>query len=436
METFLKEVFRYALEKVDPCILVRDNLRYDNNSDCLDIKGERFRLEPFTKIHVIGVGKGAPFLFEGLDAVLGSRISGGIVVSLEEHAFRHPQVAFYSGSHPIPDQKSLDAGRSVFQYIEKNVGKNDLVFFLITGGASALMVLPAPGITLEDKMEINKLLLASGAGIDEINCVRKQLSALKGGKLAQMIHPARLISLILSDIVDSPLGAIGSGPSIPDTTSAAQASAILGTYGLIQKVPPAVRGYLKQALKNKKNPPLLEKNRHFLLADNRVALDAAQQCARELGIPAHILTSRDKGEASEAAKIYAAIIKEIVHTQTPFRPPVLLLGGGELTVTLSDSPGLGGRNQEFVLHMMQELKSLSHTFHVASIGTDGIDGPTDAAGAWINTRSSQKAKRLHLDPAEFLHAHNSYRFFKQMDQLITTGPTRTNVMDIRMFYLP
>lgn len=436
METILKKVFRYALERVDPCRLVLDNLRLDSDSNCLYINNESFHLDEYAKIHVIAVGKGAPFLFEGLDRVLGSRISGGVVVSLEEHAFLHPRVAFCAGSHPIPDQKSLDAGRAVFQYIEELVDKDDLVFFLITGGASALMVLPAPGISLEDKMEINRLLLSSGAEINEINCVRKQLSALKGGKLARMVAPASLISLILSDIVDSPLGAIGSGPSIPDTASAAEANSLLANYGLIEKAPPAVRGFLKQSVKDTEVLPLLENNRHFLLADNRVALEAAQACAQEMGLQAQILTSRDKGEVSEAAKMYAAIIKEIVHTHTPFKPPVLLLGGGELTVTLSDTPGMGGRNQEFVLHMMQELKSLPHPYQVASIGTDGIDGPTDAAGAWIDKKSHQKAKRLHLDPAEYLQNHDSYHFFKQMDQLITTGPTRTNVMDIRLFYLP
>ncbi|NIM13909.1 MAG: DUF4147 domain-containing protein, partial [Candidatus Aminicenantes bacterium] len=397
----------------------------------------RFDLDRFDKVHVVGVGKGTPFLFEGLDNVLGSRIDGGVIVSLEDHAFSHDRVKFYAGSHPLPDQRSLDAGKAVTRYIENNVRNRDLVFFLITGGASALMVQPAPGIELEDKIEINKLLLACGAEINEINCVRKHMSALKGGKLARLVYPARLVSLILSDIVGSPLGAIGSGPSIYDSTPVSQAFAVLQKYKLIEKLPPAVRDFFQRA-----SSPVdidLSKNVHFLLGDNRVALEAARSCAQGMGIHAHIITSRDKGEASEAAKIYAAIVKEIIYTKTPFKPPVLLLSGGELTVTLAVPPGKktgkGGRNQAFVLHMLKELKEITHPFCLASLGTDGLDGPTDAAGAWIDRETKSKVRQLGLDMDDYLECHDSYHFFQKIDQHIKTGPTRTNVMDLRMFYI-
>jgi glycerate-2-kinase len=438
MEKFFDRLIAHALQKVDPCRLILDNLRLENNR--LFIKDKSFDLDSFENIHVIGAGKGAPFLWEGLNTIMGDRLTGGVVVSPGNHSLIHDRVQFITGSHPAPDQRSLDAGKAVGRYVETHVGDHDLVFFLITGGASALMVEPAPGIRLEDKIAINKLLLASGAEIDEINRVRKQMSALKGGKLAQRIYPARVITLVLSDIVDSPLEAVGSGPTIPGGAASGQALAVLRKYGLLKQLSPGVQDFFQRRVEETPVFPGIEKNVHFLLGHNRAALEAARDCAREQNIPCHILTSRDKGEASEAAKIYAAVIKEIIHDQTPFKPPVLLLSGGELTVTLAPppgkEPGRGGRNQAFVLHMLNELKDITHPFCIASIGTDGIDGPTDAAGAWIDQRTAGKAQKLNLDINEFLETYDSYNFFQHIDQQIKTGPTRTNVMDLRLFYVP
>lgn len=436
-----EKIIKQALHAADPRRLIMDNTRVEK--DRLFIKDKPFDLSDFDKLHVIGVGKGAPFLFEGLEEVLGGRIAGGIIVSLAAHAFSHNNVEFYAGAHPIPGQESLGAAHALTRYIDADVGKNDLVFFLVTGGASALLVQPAPGIELQDKIEINKLLLASGADINEINTVRKHISAIKGGKLARLVYPARLISLIVSDIVDSPLADIGSGPSIPGSTSIGDAFRILQKYRLMDRLRPAVRDFFEKKIAADQKllrGVHLHKNAHFLLGDNRVALEAARACAENMGIDTHILTSRDKGEAPEAAKIYAAIIKEIIHTRTPFKPPVLLLSGGELTVTLPLPPanrkkGKGGRNQVFVLHLLKELKEIDHPFHIVSIGTDGIDGPTDAAGAWIDRETTAKVKRLGLDMDAYLENYDSYGFFRRLDQLVKTGPTRTNVMDLRMFYI-
>jgi glycerate 2-kinase len=435
----LEKIIPYALEKVDPRRLITDNLRLEKNR--LHIKDRRFDLDRFDKLHVIGAGKGAPFLFEGLDNLLGSRIGGGIIVSLEEHAFVHDRVEFHAGSHPIPDRRSLEAGQAVSRYIETRVGERDLVFFLITGGASAVMVQPVPGIELEDKVEMNRLLLASGAEIEEINCVRKHMSALKGGKLAQLVYPARLISLILSDIVDSPLGAIGSGPSIPDAAPLSGAADVLRKYDLMDKLRPALRDFFRQPDKETNASPGkdLTGNVHFLVGDNRAALGAARERAEAMGIRAHILTAGDKGEASEAAKIYAAVVKEIIYNGNPFKPPVLLLSGGELTVTLKpppgQEPGKGGRNQAFALYMLKELQHVAHPFCVVSVGTDGLDGLTDAAGARIDDETIRKVNERGLDMNHYLRNYDSYHFFQQIDQLIKTGPTRTNVMDLRMFYI-
>ncbi len=444
---FLDHVIKDALAAVEPAYLVREHLRIEDNR--LFIKHRPFDLSQFDKIHVIGVGKGAPFLFHGLDEVLGERIKGGMVISLEQHQFSHPRVTFFPGSHPIPDQKSLAAGHAVSRYIKTNVKSHDLLFFLVTGGASALMVQPAPGLKMADKMAINRLLLESGADISEINCVRKCLSAIKGGRLARLAHPARVISLILSDVIDSPLSDIGSGPSIPAAASFRAASAILKSYHLTQKISNEVKQFFNDSIKREVLEesaalayPGLQENAHFLLADNRIALEAAKESAEKMGIPAQILTSRDKGEASEAAKLYAAILKEIIYTRTPFAPPVLLISGGELTVTLKPPPGSrtiegkGGRNQAFILNLLKELKTVGHPYFAASIGTDGIDGPTDAAGAWIDHHTIARVKELSLSIDGHLKHFDSYTFFNRLGQLVKTGPTRTNVMDLRLLYIP
>ena len=438
IQEYCEQIVYCALEAVDPYRLILDNIKIHNN--CLVIKDRSFDLNQFDRLHVLGAGKGAPFLFKGLKERLGGRISGGIIVSLKEHEFLDSKVRFCAGTHPIPDQKSLAAGQAMARYIDGHVHPNDLVFFLVTGGSSALMILPREGIDLEDKIKINELLLSCGADINEINCVRKHISNLKGGKLAKRISPARVISLILSDIVDSPLGAVGSGPSITDSSTFSAALAILNKYDLMKKLPPKAKIFFKgpqPGIEKKTISPGSSQDSHFLLGDNRLALEAAKTCAQNMGISAHILTSRDKGEASEAAKIYAAIVKEIIHQQTPFKPPVLLLSGGELTVTLphEKKTGKGGRNQAFVLYMLKELKEITQPFHILSVGTDGIDGPTDAAGAWINRETTAKVKRMGLNMNEYLENHDSYHFFQALDQLIKTGPTKTNVMDLRLFFV-
>lgn len=435
---FLNPVIEEALAAVEPRRLMVEQIKVKGST--LFIQNTPFDLNKYHRVHVIGAGKGVTFLFEGLNQVLGERLVGGVVVGLSPHAFVHPTVAFYPGAHPIPDVSSLAAGRAVLDYVSTRVEPTDLVFFLLTGGASALMVLPVDGVSLADKMVMTHLLLSSGAEIKEINTVRKALSALKGGKLARRIYPARVITLIVSDIVDSPLADIGSGPTVPSPVLVSDVFGILEKYHLTPHIPPAVAVYLQNHMKvETENKPVLTENVHFLLGDNRMALVAAQRAAQKLGISAHILTSRDQGDVEGAAKMYAAIIKEIVYTGTPFKPPVLLLCGGELTVTLTPLQGAtavtgrGGRNQELVLHLLKELKGVKSPFYIASLGTDGIDGPTNAAGGWIDHLTMDKIPAGELDKA--LNTHDSYRLLATLQQLICTGPTRTNVMDLRLFYI-
>lgn len=435
----IRKIIRDALKAVDPFYLISSQLKIEKNF--LHIKNQVFDLNHFDNIHVLGAGKGAVSLFKGLETVMGDRISGGIIISVKTQAFYHPTVKFYPGSHPVPSPQSLCAGEAVTDYIKNKVGPKDLIIFLVTGGASSLMAVPLPPVKLEDKIEITKLLLASGASINEINCTRKHLSTLKGGRLAEMIYPAKVISLILSDIIDSSLENIGSGPTVGDSTSFHDVREIFYRYKLDKNVPPRILKLIEDGIKKEiTDTPLPEskiflQNAHFLLGDNLTALKAARKSAEAQGVPAYIITSSDKGEASEAAGVYAAIVREIILSGNPFQSPVLLLSGGELTVTLKGH-GKGGRNQEFVLALLYELEEIGQPFFILSMGTDGIDGPTDAAGAWIDQFTIKKVKDQNLDIKKYLKENNSYEFFNAIDQLIKTGPTGTNVMDLRMFYLP
>lgn len=438
IDNTMGQITGHSLEAVDPFRLMTRRVSIEN--DFLVTDGQKIDLRPFERIHVLGAGKGAVSLFNGLEMLLGDRIHGGIIVSIEAHAFSHPRVKFYPGTHPVPGPGSLAAGEAVARYIKSDVGKKDLVIFLLTGGASSLLVLPYPPLRLEDKTNVTRLLLASGAEIDEMNCVRKHLSLLKGGRLAEMISPAAVVSFILSDVIDSPPDAVGSGPSVGDSTSFADAAAVIQKYGLEKAAGAKVMDFLQKGTAGKiADTPLpgagiFSRNRHFILGDNLTALTAARQAAGSMGIPAYILTSADRGEASEAAKVYAAVVKEIMRSGSPFPAPVLLLSGGEFTVTIKGK-GKGGRNQEFILAMLKELKGVTHPFSILSMGTDGIDGPTDAAGAWIDEHTISKANAKKLDIGSFLKENNSYEFFDRVGGLLRTGPTGTNVMDIRLFFI-
>lgn len=444
MYDFLNRIIRYALDSIDPVRLMGENVKLNNHT--LDVKGHIIDLEKYRRIHIIGAGKAAVPMWDGLNGIMGEKIYGGIIVSLEEHRFTNSKVHFFSGSHPVPDERSLKAGSAVLSYIDEHINGDDLIFFLISGGASAMMVQPLPGIELGDKIEINRLLLAAGAEVTETNRVRKQISALKGGKLAHMVSPARIVTLVISDIVNSPIDAVGSGPSMSDNTTPSEAVAILKKYRILEKLDPRVELFFKNLIadesvkKQQETSSEKEDNIHVMLGDIRTAVLAAEHCAHEMGIQAHILTTGDKGEVSQAAKLYASFIREMGEYHTPFKPPVLIICGGELTVDLTkaknNSQGRGGRNQAFVLHMLDELKDVSFPYIIASIGTDGIDGSSDAAGAWIDNESYSNALLLGIDWKHYLDNFDSHHFFKEMKQQIRTGPTGTNVMDLRLFYLP
>ena len=315
---------------------------------------------------------------------------------------------------------------------QTQAGADDLVICLISGGASALLPLPAPPVTLEEKQETTRLLLACGANIHEINCIRKHISGIKGGQLARLAYPATVLALILSDVIGDDLDMIGSGPTVPDRSTFADARAIFEKYGIWNKLPLGVRQRIADTAPETPKPGdrIFERVQNLIVGSNRLAVDAAAREARALGFRTMVLSTFIEGEAREAGRIHAAIAKEIVASGRPVKSPACVISGGETTVTIRGS-GLGGRNQEFALAAAIDIDGLSEVV-ILSGGTDGTDGPTDAAGAIADGRTVSRAQASGLDASDFLARNDSYHFFEGLGDLLKTGPTGTNVADVRI----
>jgi hydroxypyruvate reductase len=333
--------------------------------------------------------------------------------------------------HPVPDQRGVAGARRIAQ-IASEAGAGDLILCLISGGASALLPLPAPPITLAEKQATTRLLLNSGANIQEINCVRKHLSLIKGGQLARLAYPATLVTLILSDVIGDDLDVIGSGPTVPDPTTFADARAILEKYRIWNGVPASVRHRIRSAPKETPKPrdKIFADWHGVIVGSTAMAVNAAADEARRLGFNTLVLSTYVEGEAREVARVHAAIAKEIRASGRPIPRPACVISGGETTVTVRGH-GLGGRNQEFALAAALAIAGSRNTV-ILSGGTDGVDGPTNAAGAIADGSTVARAEALGLDPAAFLANNDSYRFFEATGDLIETGPTGTNVADIQV----
>lgn len=428
----LLSIFEACLEAIAPDRAVKESIRKEGNY--LFIKEKRVPLAD-KRLHLIAVGKAARKMAGAAREVLGE-VEGGIVVSNEEGE-PIPPFTFIRASHPYPDSRSLQAGKAILDYVS-SLDEDDLLLFLISGGASALMVYPREGISLEDKVSTMKLLLKTPATIREINTVRKHLSAVKGGFLARAAHPALVITLAISDIVYDPLPDIGSGPTVPDPSTFSQAMEVLEKYNLLSKVPETVvelfkRGAEGKAEETPKPGPEFEADLAFVILNNRTALEAARRKAVQLGFDTFVLTSFEEGRVEKWVDVYSRILEERLNDGR-LKKPLLFLSGGEITVEVLGK-GKGGRNQEFVLRMMHRLSKYSRGWAVASFGSDGLDGPTDAAGAIADPYTLEKARQLGLDAEKFIADNDSYSFFEATGDLIKTGPTGTNVMDIRMMVI-
>lgn len=427
------DIFHAGLKAVDPVESIRRTCRL--NGTRLHIQDRVYDLTRFNNVYVIGAGKASAAMASAMEDLLGNRISGGHINVKYGHDTHLQRIDQAQAGHPIPDQAGVNGAQAIRRMAE-HAGAGDLVICLISGGGSALLPCPAQGLTLAHKQETIRLLLACGATIHEINTIRKHTSGIKGGHLARACYPATVVSLILSDVVGDDLDIIASGPTVPDPGTFQDCLDILARHGLEPALPPAVTRRLRKGAAGeipetpKPGDAAFRDLQNAIIGNNYQALEAAAHHAVSLGYLPLVLSSMFEGETRDAAFFHACIIKEIIKSGHPAAPPVCLLSGGETTVTLKGD-GLGGRNLEFALASVLHLEGLENVV-LLSAGTDGTDGPTDAAGALVDSRTPARAKTGRLDARDYLERNDSYRFFQQLDDLFITGPTRTNVMDMRI----
>ncbi|MCB2227471.1 MAG: glycerate kinase [Desulfarculaceae bacterium] len=430
-----QDIIDTALAAVDPFRAVSQALRLEG--DTLQVGGEALDLKQYARIIVVGAGKAGAPMAQAVETVLGERIGDGRVVVKDGHGGETKIINIDEASHPVPDARGVEAGRSIADLVTEHAAPDTLFLCLLSGGGSALLVAPADGIALADKQETTRLLLASGADIGEINAIRKHLSELKGGNLARRAAPGKVISLIISDVVGDRLDVIASGPTVPDLSTWGECRDILTRYGIWDQVPNPVRQRIEQGLAGELPDTLkpgdaeLAGVTNLIVSSNRGAVEQAAAKARELGYASLVLGTTIEGETAPVARMHAAMARECLASGQPATPPCCLLSGGETTVTLGDSPGKGGRNMEFSLAAAIDLAGEDGVLAV-SLGTDGTDGPTDAAGAWADGESVARGAEQGLKARDFLTRHDAYNFFQPLDDLIITGPTRTNVMDLRL----
>ncbi len=393
---------------------------------------------PSGRLRVIGAGKASAAMAQAVEHTLREQAPElakkleGLVLTRYGHGVPCEQIEIVEAAHPVPDEAGRQAAQRMLDSVQ-GLGTDDLVLCLISGGGSALLALPAPGISLEDKQNLSKALLRSGATIHEMNCVRKHLSAIKGGRLALACHPARVLTLAISDVPGDDLSVIASGPTVPDESTFAEARDVLVRYEITP--PESIRMHLEQAQEETPKPgdSRLARCETRLIATPQQMLEAVARAVQEAGLNVLILSDRIEGETREVAKVHAAIAQQIQTHGQPLEAPAVLLSGGETTVTVRGQ-GRGGRNAEFVLALLEQLKD---TPGVAAIAcdTDGIDGTQDNAGAYVIPGTFLRAQELGRKPREFLANNDAYTFFEHLDQLVISGPSFTNVNDFRAIWI-
>lgn len=421
------DLFYTAIDAVRPDRLIAERLHLDG--DILHLPDHRIDLSPYRRLIVLGFGKAAARMAAALETLLGERISGGLVITSYGNETSCDRVAVREAAHPVPDDAGLAATEELLA-LARDAGADDLVICLVSGGGSALLEAPVAGVSPGDLQETARVLLGCGAAIAEINTIRKHLSRVKGGRLAEAIAPAAGLSLILSDVIGDPVDAIASGPTAPDPTTFADCAAIVERYGIGERLPEAVRAHLAAGARGDiPDTPADEAGvagrvTNVILGGNTLALSAMKAEAEARGYGVKILTDRLSGEARDQGERLATALLE-----DRSRRPTCWLFGGETTVTVRGH-GTGGRNQEFVLAALLALEWSGIRWVVLSGGTDGVDGPTDAAGAIATPETWDVARRSGLDPRRYLERNDSHSFFEAVDGLVRTGPTGTNVMDV------
>ena len=426
-----RELFDQAIKEADPRKCVLEHL--DLKGERLRVGGESFNLSDFKSVYVVAFGKAASAMAAALEELLGERITEGIVVSnaRSERAFR--KMDFHLSSHPVPDEKSVEAAKKVVSLLEKS-GEKDLVIFLISGGGSSILAMPSEGLTIEDKRAATQRLMLCGVDTYGLNTVRKKMSQIKGGGLLKKALPSQVITLILSDVVGDRLEFIASGPTVPDTTTYQDAWRVIEALELEHKIPPRVVVHLEKGRK-KSVSPTMDREQYersgattIVVGNNHKAIVSMEKMAKKMGYNTLFLSSQISGEAREVAKVLAGISFDIKRFGRPVKKPACILFGGETTVNVMGR-GRGGRNTETALSFCFEITGSKGIVGLFA-GTDGIDGPTDAAGAICDGQSRLVARSMGISARDHLADNDSYSFFETLGDLIKTGSTGTNVMDV------
>ena len=426
----LMEVVDSAISAGNPAVSIRKWVKL--NGERLEIASHSIDLEQVEKIVVVGGGKAGVAMAIAIEQIMGDRLLGGIV-NIPEGMLPESytgKIKFIEASHPVPNGSAMEGARGMLSLV-KELGAQDLVIFVVSGGGSAIISLPAEGIALTQLQEVTLLLLKSGANIQELNTVRKHLSAVKGGQLAKEAYPAQIVSLLISDVVGDGLDTIASGPTYWDSTTFSEALAVLRKYKLIDKVPAEVLCRLKDGIKwlipetPNRGDECFENAYFQIVGSNRDAIEAAEKTARANGLNVIVLTTKLQGEAREVGQNLSYIAEEVFREGK--QRPCLFLLGGETTVHVTGK-GVGGRNQELALSAVSGLAGLKDTAMI-SFTTDGIDGPTDASGAIVDGYTLQRAKELGINPLTYIEDNDAYHFFEKLEDLIFTGPTGTNIVD-------
>jgi len=422
-----------AVKSADPYGLVCNRVRVEGRK--LKVSGENATadVELRGKVRVVAFGKASLGMARAIEEIL-SVDEGIVVIPRGQCCGSQPKnFEVLEASHPVPDESSVHAAEKALE-IARKCEKNDIFIALISGGGSSLLAKPAEGLTLEDKKAVTELLLRSGCTVSELNEVRKKISAVKGGKLAEAAMPAKTLALILSDVIGDPVDAIASGPTAEDTSTFSEAKGVLEKYGVWARIPESVRNFIERGLaeeeeeRRRKHEKRISNAQNIIIGNNLVAARAAEEEARRRGYNTLLLTTHLEGESREVAKVFVAVARDIHRYGIPIKTPAAVIAGGETTVSVVGT-GRGGRNQEFVLSAAIRIAS-DEGIVVASIGTDGIDGVSEAAGAIADGFTLERAKDASLDAEAFLRNNDSYTFFSMLNDALLTGRTGTNVNDI------
>jgi hydroxypyruvate reductase len=437
----IAKITQAAITAVDPTEAVKQVLQLEGTR--LIIADKQYNLSDLHEVFLVGVGKACVPMGLAVVEIINEHLSEGILITKEGHLFTDKdqfpsKLAIFEASHPLPDKRSVNATHKIINLLNRTQG-DDLVICLISGGGSALLTAPTADMSLNDLRTLTSILLASGATINEINCLRKHLSLIKGGNLAGHATPAFLSTLILSDVVGDPLDVIASGPTVPDRSTYRDALQVLNKYRIYDEIPSKIINHLQRGLAGeipetpKPHHQAFNKTQNYIIGNNYLAAQAAIYQAQAEGYNTLLLTTFLQGEAREAGQFISSLARQIAKTDQPVPRPACVVIGGETTVTIRGE-GSGGRNQELALSTVGNLSTIPN-ITLVTFATDGGDGPTDAAGAVVTNASLNRAASLGLDPDKYLDKNDSYNFFESLGDLIKTGPTQTNVNDLIFLFL-